>query len=200
MDIELGLTKRATDTQFAPLVALFAYYRQTELLKALETVSVPIKTRQFSPVSKLEQVLLSILSGCEHLSEVNTRLKPEIAFAHSWQLSRFADQATLSRTLDELSLMNLQQLSAAVNTIWRLRSASVQHDWRGFLWLDFDLTGLPCGPQAEASQKGYFSEKKHHRTATRTGQCGQVSRNHLVGTLSRQSPYGHLPATGSARQ
>jgi hypothetical protein len=195
MGIELGLTQRETDTKFAPLVALFAYYRQVELLKALETVSVPIKTRQFSPVSKLEQVLLSILSGCEHLSEVNTRLQPEVAFAHSWQLNRFADQATLSRTLDALSLTNLSQLSKAVNTIWRLRSATVQHDWRGFLWLDFDLTGLPCGPQAEASQKGYFSEKKRHRTATGTGQCGHLSRNHLVGALSRQSTYGHLPAT-----
>ena len=175
MNLEFGLTKRLIDTKFAPLVALFTYYRQIELLKGLETVNVPIKTRQFSPVNKLEQVLASILSGCEHLSEVNTRLKPELAFAHSWQMQSFADQATLSRTLDELSLTNLEQLGAAVNTIWRRRSAAVAHDWRGFLWLDFDLTGLPCGPQAEASQKGYFSEKKHHRTPTGASECRHLS-------------------------
>jgi hypothetical protein len=175
MRIELGLTKGETNTRFAPLVALFAYYRQIELLKNLEIVDVPIKTRQFAPVSKLEQVLLSILSGCEHLSEVNTRLRPEMAFAQSWQLSRFADQSTLARTLDELSQTNLDQLQTAVNRIWRHCSATHQHDWRGFLWLDFDLTGLPCGPQAEASQKGYFSEKKHHRTTVGAGECHPLS-------------------------
>lgn len=200
MRIELGLTKRESNTKFAPLVALFAHYRQTEWLKALEIVDVPIKTRHYTPVSKLKQVLLSILSGCEHLSEVNTRLRPEIAFAQSWQLGSFADQSTLSRTLDELSQTNLSQLQCAVKQIWRQGSATHQHDWRGFLWLDFDLTGLPCGPQAEASQKGYFSEKKHHRTAVGAGQCRQLSRNDLVGIVSRQSPYRHLPATGGVRQ
>jgi len=180
MRIELGLTKRESNTKFAPLVALFAHYRQTELLSALAMVDVPIKTRHYTPVSKLEQVLLSILSGCEHLSEVNTRLRPEMAFAQSWQLGSFADQSTLSRTLDQLSQTNLSQLQRAVNQIWRHGSATHQHDWRGFLWLDFDLTGLPCGPQAEASQKGYFSEKKHHRTAVGARQCRQLSRNALV--------------------
>jgi hypothetical protein len=35
----------------------------------------------------------------------------------------------------------------------------MNHDWRGYLWLDYDLSGLPCGKQAEASQKGYFSDE-----------------------------------------
>ncbi len=180
MSIELGLTKGKTNTKFAPLVALFAYYRQRELLRTLETVEIAIKTRDFTPVSKLEQVLLSIMSGCQHLSEVNTRLVPERAFAHSWGLSRFADQSTLSRTLDELSQTNLSQLQDAVQQIWRQRSASTQHDWRGFLWLDFDLSGLPCGPQAESSEKGYFSEKKRHGTAISQGQRRQLSGNDLL--------------------
>jgi hypothetical protein len=33
------------------------------------------------------------------------------------------------------------------------------------LWLDYDLSGLPCSERAEASQKGYFSDKKTHRDA-----------------------------------
>jgi hypothetical protein len=180
MALELGLTKRSTDTKFAPLVALSHHYQQEGLLKPLEAVAIPIKTRDFSPVSKLEQVLLSILCGCEHLSAFNTQVKPERLFAQVWHLPSFADQATLSRTLDELTLTNLTQLSGAVHAIWRERSATFVHDWRGFLWLDFDLSGLPCGPQAEASQKGYFSEKKRHRTPISTCQCGQLPRNNLV--------------------
>jgi hypothetical protein len=35
----------------------------------------------------------------------------------------------------------------------------VQRDWRSYLWLDFDLTGLPCGPLAEASQRLLWDKK-----------------------------------------
>lgn len=200
MDIELGLTQGKTNTKFAPLAALFAHYRQTELLKALETVKIAVKTRDFTPTSKVEQVLLSIFSGCQHLSEVNTRLVPEIAFAQSWQLKRFADQSTLSRTLDELSQMNLSQLQGAVEQIWRQNSATHQHDWRGFLCLDFDLSGLPCGAQAEMSEKGYFSQKKRHRATVGTSQCSQLSGNGLVRLVSRQSPYRDLFAASGVSQ
>lgn len=107
-----------------------------------------------------KQVLVSILAGCETLSELNSKLKYELPLAQVGHWPRFADQSTLSETLDALTLMNLTQLERAVQTIWQRHSATLQHDWRGFLWLDFDLSGLPCSPQAEQSTKGYFSGKK----------------------------------------
>jgi hypothetical protein len=119
-----------------------------------------MKTRDFRPSDKLIQVFLSILADCEHLVEVNTKLKPELQLAAVWPWKRFADQSTLSQTLDALTLMNIDQLRHSTTSIWRAHSQTWRHDWRGFLWLDFDLSGLPCGPQAEASQKGYFSGKK----------------------------------------
>jgi hypothetical protein len=91
---------------------------------------------------------------------VNVKLKSETALAQICQLERFSDQSNLSRTLDALTLMNLAQLRKGVTTIWYQHSPTVAHDWRGFLWLDFDLSGLPCGKTAEESQKGYFSGKK----------------------------------------
>jgi len=56
--------------------------------------------------------------------------------------------------------MNIEQLRAAVSQIWYPHSQTIRHDWRGYLWLDFDLSGLPCSKRAQASQKGYFSDKK----------------------------------------
>jgi hypothetical protein len=160
MSIEFGLTTGLVNTKYAPLAALFFHYQQAQMLKPLEIVTVPIKTRDFSPTNKLQQVLLSILSGCQYLSEVNVKLKPETALAQVCHLEHFSDQSNLSRTLDALTLMNLAQLRAGVTTIWYQHSQTVAHDWRGFLWLDFDLSGLPCGKTAEESQKGYFSGKK----------------------------------------
>ena len=160
MTIEFGLTDEQVNTQYAPLAALSAHYQQHLMLKPLQEVQVPIKERDFSPSDKLIQVLLSILAGCETLSAVNIRLKSELGLAKIWQWDRFADQSCLSRTLDALTLKQIDQLRGATTSIWRAHSLTLRHDWRGYLWLDFDLSGLPCSKQAEESQKGYFSGKK----------------------------------------
>ena len=164
MTIEFGLRNETSDnvlnTQYAPLVALAAHYQQHNTLQALESVDVSMKTVTYSPASKLQQIALSILAGCATVSEVNTHLKPDMALARAWDLDQFADQSMLMRTLDKLTQMNIDQLRTAVTSIWRDHSQTLQHDWRGCLWLDFDLSGLPCSARAEASAKGYFSGKK----------------------------------------
>ena len=160
MNIEFDLTDDAFNTQFAPLVAISAHYQQNQMLAPLEKVAIGMKIRDFSPVCKLKQVLLSILTGCETLTAFNSQLDGELGLATIWGWERFADQSTLSRTLDALTLMNIEQLRTATTAIWHSLSQTRQQDWRGFLLLDFDLSGLPCSPRAEASQKGYFSGKK----------------------------------------
>lgn len=160
MSIEISLTDEHTNTRYAPLAVLSALYQQNQALKALDGVEIPMKVREFRAPDKLTQVLLSILAGCATLAEVNTRLRAETRLAAVWQWQRFADQSTLSRTLDELTQMNIEQLRQSTAAIFAPYSQAQRHDWRGFLWLDFDLTGLPCSPKAEASQKGYFADKK----------------------------------------
>ncbi len=160
MSIEFGLTKELVNTQYAPLAALIFHFEHTQRLNPLDWVLIPIKTRDFSPTSKLKQVLFSMLAGCEYLAEVNIKLKPEQVLAQVCHLDRISDQSTLSRTLDALTLMNIDQLRAAVTTIWQQDSQTLAHDWRGFLWFDFDLSGLPCGKQAQEGKKGFFSGKK----------------------------------------
>lgn len=160
MRIEIGFTDELTNTQYAPLAVLSACYQQQSTLKPLAQVQIPIRSRDFSPTSKLIQVCLSLMAGCETLSEVNAKLKMESRLAAIWGWNHFADQSNLSRTLEALTLMNIDQLRHSSTTIWQNHSRANQHDWRGFLWLDFDLSGLPCSPRAEASQKGYFSDKK----------------------------------------
>jgi hypothetical protein len=118
-----------------------------------------VKKRDYPLPNQLTQVLLSILTGCEYLSLVNPVLRPERSLAQVNRISRFADTSTLSRSLDRLTQMNLAQLEQSVRAISHRCSRTLRHDWRGFLYLDFDLSGLPCGEQAQGSTKGYFSEK-----------------------------------------
>lgn len=160
MTLEIGFTNELTNTQYAPLAVICAHYQQHHTLDPLQQMHIPMRKRDFSPADKLIQVLLSILAGCQTLSEVNSQLESEQCLATIWGWSGWADQSTLSRTLDGLTLMNLDQLRHSSRLIWYPGSGVKAHDWRAFLWLDFDLSGLPCGPKAQASQKGYFSGKK----------------------------------------
>jgi hypothetical protein len=160
MSIEFGLTEGPVSTQYAPLTALSVHYQQNQTLKPLQEIQIPIKERDSSPSDKPAQVLLSILAGCKTLSEVNVQLKSELGPAEVWQWMRFVDQSCLSRTLDALTLKQIDQLRAAITYIWHTHTLALGHDWRGYLWLDFDLSGLPCGKQAKESQKEYFSGKK----------------------------------------
>lgn len=162
MRIEFGLTKENCNTQYAPLGLLLALYKQKQILQPLKKVEATAKIIDFSLIDKIEQVLVSILAGCDTVSEVNTKLKGDpLAQAGGWR--RFADQSTLSLALDSLTLMNIEQLRSATGQIWQRYGETPTHDWRGFLWLDYDLSGLPCGRQAEGGEKGYFSEKKRYR-------------------------------------
>ena len=160
MTLTFGFTKDRTNTQYAPLAAILARYQAEHTLEPLTQLAIPMKTRDFSPADKLAQVLVSILSGCETLSQIDDKLGSEDALAAICGWPRFADQSTLSRTLDALTLKQIELLRQLSTTIWRPLSRITRHNWHGYLWLDFDLSGLPCGPLAQESHKGYFSGEK----------------------------------------
>lgn len=160
MTIKFGLTKEWVNTQFGPVAALAAYYERQNALEPLQIIIPAVEKSDFPLANQLTQVILSILTGCEYLSMVNTRLRPERKLAQVYRIEQFAHQSTLSRSLDGLSLANLTDLEQAVRAISQGCSRIGQHDWRAFLQLDFDLSGLPCGKQAQGSKKGFFSGKK----------------------------------------
>jgi hypothetical protein len=160
MAIEYGFTDEYCNTQYAVLAGICAHYQEKQVLKPLEQVQNGRKERDFRLCDKLIQVFLSALAGCETLSEVNSKLKTEKGLAKVWGWKRMADQSTLSRTLDQLSLKQIEQLRGATTQIWRSHSRIAHHNWHAYLWLDYDLSSLPCGPQAEEAQKGYACGKK----------------------------------------
>ena len=95
MSVELGLLdEQEANTQYAPLAALSAHYQQNNILKPLEAGEVGMKTVEYNPTSKLQQAFVGILAGCEYVSEVNTRLRPDLTLARVWQLDGFAEHST----------------------------------------------------------------------------------------------------------
>jgi len=160
MKLEFGKTDELTNTQRAPLGALIAYYDAQKVFEPLELVTSGAKKGDFDVSEKLYQLILSILSDCKYISEVNTKLRPERKLAQVKRIDQFAEQSTLSLALNRLSQMNIDQLRLATRKISDKCSRTKSHDWRGLLMLDFDLSGLPCGKQAKGGKKGYFAGKK----------------------------------------
>lgn len=160
MKIELSAPGATYNTRYAPLAVLLAGYRKENTLQPFSNLKIPMKTRDFAPSDKLLQTLISILAGCATISEVNVRLRSEDRLAQICGWPRFADQSTLSRTLDALTQKQIEHLRQVGHTIWWRQSPLRQRDWRPYLWLDFDLSGLPSSGNAEKSEKGYFGGKK----------------------------------------
>ena len=160
MTLQFGKTDELTNTQRAPLGALIAYYDAQKVFEPLQMVTSSAQKGEFDLADKLFQLILSILSNCAYISEVNTKLRPERKLAQVKRIEQFAEQSTLSLALNDLSQMNIDQLRSAVRQICDRCSRTRTHDWRGLLMFDFDLSGLPCGKQAQGGRKGYFAGKK----------------------------------------
>ena len=114
MTIKFGLTETLVNTQFGPVAAKAAYYENKKVLAPLQIIMPTVEKSNFPLANQLTQVVLSILTGCEYLSLVNTKLRPERKLAQLYRIEQFAHQSTLSRSLDGLSLTNLTELEQAV--------------------------------------------------------------------------------------
>jgi hypothetical protein len=161
MKTQVRLVPLPVSTSFAPLGALgYCLTRSGFLDVVWQTLDLPLKTVAHRPEAKLLDVLVSIFTGCRAISQINSRLRPDVALARAWGRRRFADQATVARTLDAFEMAQINQLRAGSEALFRREGLSLRHDLSAdWLWLDIDLTPLPISKQAEGSTKGKFGEK-----------------------------------------
>ena len=101
------------------------------------------------------------------LSQWGAPMSIEIGFTDELSISQYSrlavlcahyhqNQTLLSCVLDALTLKQIEQIRQGAAAMWYTHSQTRIHEWRGFHWLDFDFSGLPCSPRGEESQKGYF--------------------------------------------
>jgi hypothetical protein len=164
MSTTIRLTAMPHATSFAPLGVVGYCLNRTGFLAAVwPELQLPLKVVHYSPEAKLLDIVASILSGCRAMSQVNTRLRPDVALAHAWGCARFADQSTLMRTLDAFTEAHVAQLRQGSEVLFRRESQAFQHDFgRDWLWLDIDLTPLPISKYAQSSTKGKFAIKNRY--------------------------------------
>jgi hypothetical protein len=158
-----GLSEMNSNTQFAPLALLGYRLQQRDFFAPLrEQLHLQQKRVFYTPDDKLLTCLVSMMSGCHAVCQIDTRIRPDTALAQAWGLENFAQQSTVAETLDRFTAINVEQLREAISRIYLREGQAIRHNYErdGLLILDIDLTGLPASKHAEGSTKGYFSSKK----------------------------------------
>lgn len=190
----IRLVAMPEETNFAPLGVLgYCLMRTSFLAPVLQAVTVPLKTVAHAPAAKVLDVLVSILAGCRAITQINTRLRPDLALACAWGRPQFADQATVTRTLDRCTDDDVTRFRQGCDQLFRRESRTLRHPFaEQWLWLDIDLTPLPASKHAEASTKGKISPKK---TCMVVNWRACTPRN-----ITKRSSHGSIQATRQAPQ
>jgi hypothetical protein len=164
MSTVIRLAEMPDETSFAPLGVLGYCLTRTKFLAPVwAELDLSLKTVDHAPEDKLLDLLVSILAGCRAITQINTRLRPDIALAQAWGRDCFAEQSTLARTLDAFSGTQVAQLRHGSEALFRRESRALHHDFvKDWLWLDIDLSPLPISKHAEDSTKGKLGKKNRY--------------------------------------
>ena len=129
------------------LVAFGEFLQQHGLLERLRQVPIKQKTHTFTPQAKLMEFLAGIMSGIEHLQDLNSGPRPlalDPVVAQAWGLEGFAHSTTVGRTLAACDAETVSAVEAAIAAFSRpFIETTVQEEIRRGqrLVYDFDLTG-----------------------------------------------------------
>ena len=157
---QTGQTAHASLAGFAPLIESKGIFD-----KIHQRVSIGQKQLTYRPTDKLIFVVLGLLVGCEHIDEINHRLRPDKVLLNAFGYTSCADQSVIQDTLDGCVKANVVQLKGV------LRSLYLEHNQSQSLLakaieqsktivIDMDLTGRPVSQNAEGAKKGYFSGRR----------------------------------------
>lgn len=152
-------------TSCASLAALGVKLHEMDVFAPIRRrLRIAQKTVKDGPIDKVYDGWIAMLAGAHGLVEINTRLRADPALQAAFGRSRCAEQSVVQQTLDACTPENVQQMQEALDEIMREHSQSYRHDFRrGYLILDVDLSGMPCGPKAAFASKGYFAKQRNRR-------------------------------------
>ena len=139
-------------TDHALLVLLGKFAQHLGLVRLLETIPIPQKTRDHRPQTKLIQFLIGILAELDYLQDFNLGPRPLVtdhAVIASWGQNAFAHYSGVSRTLAATDASTVQAVVAALQQISR---PFLEHEVLCLLcsgqplFIDIDLTGRQVSP------------------------------------------------------
>ena len=114
----LGLSDMKANTQWAPLALLGYRLQQRQFFDPLDQqLDLKQKKMCYTSKDKIITCLVSMMSGCQAICHINTRIRPDRALAQAWGLECFAEQSSVANTLNHL-------MRDIVEIVWMIFSPS----------------------------------------------------------------------------
>lgn len=164
----MSQSNTSEQTLFSPHASLAAIATQLEahgIFEAVRTgVQIAQKTVKDSPQDKLIDILMTLLCGAHSLVQIHTLLRADPGLQRSIGRERCCEQSVAQQTLDAATAQNVEQMQQVLRSLFQRYSQAAAHTSRdGWLILDVDLSGMPCGKKAEKSVKGYLGSRQRSR-------------------------------------
>ncbi|MCO5242787.1 MAG: hypothetical protein M9927_02920 [Anaerolineae bacterium] len=196
MTIEFGFTEEQINTQYAPVAALSRPRIVSKTCSGALDEVIPEKTG----VCTDRQV---VTGSSEHLNQLYNAFRDERTPQIGKFLARYHQRVPVKSRNRCANQKQIEQLRHSTTRIWRGHSRIKTHDWRGYLWLDFDLRLLvgTCG--GIELPKGLFASNKtvtpvRLRRRKRSGQVSQYT-SHCSAVRRHEQLLLEAPESSSAR-
>jgi hypothetical protein len=103
----------------------------------------PQKTVKYTPIEKLIDAEIAILTGAQGLVEINKRVRPDRGLQAAIGRAGCAEQSVVQDTLDACTLANVAQMQAGLDWVYRQYGQGYRHDTRkACQLLDVDMNRL----------------------------------------------------------
>ncbi len=115
----------------ATLCAIGIHLRELQFFETIANhVQIKQKTIKHTPIEKLTDAFVAILSGAHALSEINTRLRSDAALQRAFGRSYCAEQSVVQQTLDACTVENVRQTKHAFKALMKSHSDAYRHDYK----------------------------------------------------------------------
>lgn len=194
------MSQTTNETDHAMLVLWGMFAHCIGLIQGIEEVPLSQKTVTHSPQSKVLEFLVAMLSGHEYLKDISQSARPldkDMAVAQAWGQKAWADHSGVSRTLGQLSELEVEQISRVLEQVSQpFIDQEVHQALAGdSLILDGDLTpravsngsksypGAEYGHMSDRLQLGYQAAIVSLKSPT-YGRVGLSAQQHSGKTVS----------------
>jgi len=176
------------DTQHALMIPWGHFAREIGLISGIEAVKLNQKVYEHTPQAKVIEFLVAILSGAKYLQDISHAAHPldkDLAVAQAWGQANWADYTGISRTLKQLSWIEVRAIVAVLEEVGQpfvQSELKLLRSLKQALQYDGDLTGLPVSNTSRTYPNAAYGHMSD-----------EIRLGYQAGVVSFQSPtYGRL--------
>ncbi|MCK4418415.1 hypothetical protein KAV79_01265 [Candidatus Aerophobetes bacterium] len=121
-----------------------------------EHLKIKMKTVDHTPVEKIIELFVSMISDCPDVKSINNHLVPDKLAVAIWGQKQFADQSQISEVLHQITAENLLERKEIFQKLFCGQSLSRRHPPNEWPTVDVDMSGLSVSLSSRTYEKATF--------------------------------------------